>query len=273
MHPIFHLGIIELPAYGSIIFIGLLVGTVIAMLTAHRYEVSRLDIMLSTILATIGLLIGAKVVYMISVLPEIVTNFHYVKSHIFKTIVYMFSGYVFYGGLIGALLTYYFYCWWFKINFGSLMNVITPVIPLVHSFGRIGCFMGGCCYGIKYNGRLAIHYPYNEFEPELNLFPRFPVQLTESLINFLFFLILITYAKKKRPNGSILGIYLIGYAIIRFSLEFLRGDVERGIWFGVSTSQWISLILIPVGIHILRKTYMAQTKKTVEKKAVDKKSS
>lgn len=255
MHPIFHLGVIELPAYGSVIFIGLVLGTVIAMLTAKRYGVERLDVMLSTILATIGLLIGAKIIYMISVLPEIARNFHYVKSHVFQTIIYMFSGYVFYGGLIGALFAYYFYCWWFKIPFGALINVITPLIPFVHAFGRIGCFLGGCCYGIPYYGKLAIHYHYNEFEPKLNEYPRFPVQLTESLINFIFFVILILYSKKRRPDGSILGIYLIGYAIIRFSLEFLRGDVERGIWFGVSTSQWISLILIPVGIAILRKAH------------------
>lgn len=253
MHPILHIGFIEIPAYGTVIALGLFTGTMTAMFTAQKYHLYRLDILLSTILASIGLLIGAKLVYMLTVMPEIVRNYSFVKTHVLQAVMYMFGGYVFYGGLIGALLAYYFYCRWFKVDFGSLINVITPVIPLVHAFGRVGCFLGGCCYGIEYHGRGAIHYPHNEFVPELNSVTRFPVQLVESGINLLFFAVLFLYSKKTRKPGSILGIYLIGYAVIRFSLEFLRGDIERGIWFGVSTSQWISLALIPLGIYLLLK--------------------
>ena len=255
MHPILHLGPVEIPSYGTIIFFGLVIGTVIATFMAKKYNLLKLDIVLSTILATVGLLIGAKLIYILTVIPEIVQQFDYVRHHVFQTLIYIFSGYVFYGGLIGAVAGYYLYCKWFQIDFGALMNVIAPVIPLVHSFGRIGCFLGGCCYGIEYHGRAAIHYPYNEFVSELNEVPRFPVQLVESGVNFIFFLILLFFARKIRKHGAVLGVYLVGYAFIRFILEFFRGDVARGIFFGVSTSQWISLLLIPLGIYlIVRKT-------------------
>lgn len=251
MHPILHLGPIEIPAYGTVIFIGLLIGIIIASLTCKKYKLEKIDIALSTILASIGLIIGAKVLYIFTIISEIIKDFAFVKTHISETIFYALSGYVFYGGLIGAVLGYWFYCKWFKIDFLSLINVITPAIPLVHAFGRIGCFLGGCCYGVEYHGKFAVHFPENEFVTELNNVPRFPVQLLESGINFILFIVLLIYARKIRKKGSILGIYLICYGIIRFSLEFLRGDLERGIFLNVSTSQWISLILIPIGIYLI----------------------
>ena len=113
--------------------------------------------------------------------------------------------------------------------------------------------MGGCCYGIEYHGKFAVHFPDNEFVSDLSVVPRFPVQLLEALINFILFIVLILIARKIRKRYSMFGLYLICYAIIRFSLEFLRGDVERGIVLGVSTSQWISLLLLPIGFYLILK--------------------
>lgn len=251
MHPIIHLGPMPIASYGTLICIGLFIGTAIAIFTAKKYNIEKIDVLLSTILAGIGIIVGAKLVYMITVIPEVIQKFDYCKNHIFETIMYMFSGYVFYGGLIGALFGYMFYCKWFKVDFGSILNIISPIIPLVHSFGRIGCFLGGCCYGIEYHGKFAIQFPENEFVEELSLCPRFPIQLLEAGLNFILFLCLFYYARKVRKSGSILGIYLICYAVMRFSLEFLRGDRGRGIFLGVSTSQWISLILIPIGLYLV----------------------
>lgn len=261
MYPIIHLGPITIPTYGTIIFFGFIIGVIVAMFTAKKYQITKEDIGLSSILAAIGLIVGAKLVFMITVLPDLFKHAHVVKTHIPQTIEYLFGGYVFYGGLIGALFAIAFYCKWFEIDFLKLVNVIAPVIPLIHSFGRIGCFCGGCCYGIEYHGPFAIHFHENEFVSELNAVPRFPVQLLESFINFILFIALLYYGRKVRKKGSLLGIYLICYSIIRFSLEFLRGDVERGILLGVSTSQWISLILLPIGIYlILRKENVSKQK-------------
>ncbi len=269
MHPILYLGPIELPTYGTVIFIGIIIGVLIALFTSKKYNIEKTDITLSTILACVGMIVGAKVLYIITIIPEIVQNFSFVKTHVFETISYAFGGYVFYGGLIGAVFGYWFYCRWFKIDFGSMINIIAPVIPLVHAFGRIGCFMGGCCYGIEYHGRFAVHFPENEFVSELNNVSRFPVQLLESGINFLLFLVLMFFARKVRKKGSILGIYLMCYAGIRFSLEFLRGDVERGILFGVSTSQWISLLLLPIGLYlILRKERNQSDRNTADNNSI-----
>lgn len=84
-----------------------------------------------------------------------------------------------------------------------------------------------------------------------NGIPLFPVQLVEAGLNFLLFFFLLWFAGKPRPQGRILGAYVIAYAVIRFVLEFLRYDYERGILWVFSTSQWISLILLPIGIWLL----------------------
>lgn len=253
MYPIIHLGPLAIPSYGTLILTGLIIGIFLAVYSARRYQVQKIDILLSTILASAGMIAGAKILYMITVIPNLTSHFDYVKTHIPETISYLFGGYVFYGGLTGALLMYLFFCRRMEYDFLRFTNVIAPVIPLVHAFGRIGCFLGGCCYGIEYNGPLAVSYPHNDYVEGLGSVSRFPVQLLEALINCALFLFLFIYARKPRKDGSLLGIYLICYSVIRFSLEFLRGDVERGIILGVSTSQWISLLLIPLGIYLLKK--------------------
>ena len=103
MHPLLHLGPIELPTYGSIIFIGLVIGVLVAVFTSKKYNIEKLDIVLSTILASVGLIVGAKILYLITVIPEIIRNISFVKGHVLETISYAFGGFVFYGGLLGAL--------------------------------------------------------------------------------------------------------------------------------------------------------------------------
>ena len=79
----------------------------------------------------------------------------------------------------------------------------------------------------------------------------FPVQLLEATLNFILFLFLYHYAKKPRKPGAVLGLYLVCYAVERFGLEYLRFDEIRGFLFGISTSQWISMLLIPIGLFLI----------------------
>ena len=166
---------------------------------------------------------------------------------------YLLGGLVVYGGLIGAFLGIFCYCKQYHLSYVPYMDVFAPLIPFVHGIGRIGCFCSGCCYGIEYYGPFAIQFPYNEAVPQLSQVPRFPVQLLEALMNFLLCGILFCLMKKKNlRNGRLMGIYLIYYSTARFLLEMLRGDKIRGSISVFSTSQLISLILLPVGIVLVR---------------------
>jgi len=249
---------INIAMYGLMILIGTFVGISIAVLRGKKYNLGRDDIMFSSCYAGIGLIVGAKLLFIITIIPSLFTNGElYFSDHkLFLSV--LFTGFVFYGGLIGAFIGYYIYCRQFHIPFIAMLDLITPSIPLIHAFGRIGCFFAGCCYGITYHG--AFHVIFHQSISAPNEVPLLPIQLIESGINLLVSIGLFISSKRLRKPGQIFGIYIIYYAIMRFVIEFYRGDVARGIFFGFSTSQWISLILIPIGLWC----YFSLSKKAIK---------
>lgn len=231
--------------YGLCIVIGIFAGVYIAIIRRRPYAIAKDDVIFASCYAGIGLIIGAKLLYIITLIPAIVYNIdEFIKEP--STVLLLFTGgFVYYGGLLGAGIGCYTYCKQYKLKPNAFYDLFAPSIPLMHGFGRIGCFMAGCCYGIHYEGPLHVVFSQSLGAP--NGIPLFPIQLVESLINFILFFILIYYNRKPRIVGRVIGIYLISYGCIRFILEFLRGDIMRGVYF-ISTSQWISLLIIPCGI-------------------------
>lgn len=250
MYPYIHIGHIQIPTYGTLIEIAFIIGVYLAMRRAPIYHIRKEHILFASLYAGIGLILGAKLLYALSVLPVVLKNQALFAADKVFLLKYMTEGFVFYGGLIGVCIAVWIYSRQTKTPLLPLGNLMIPVIPFIHSIGRIGCFSAGCCYGLVYDGPLYVLFPEDAIVSGVSGFPRFPVQLLESLLNMLLFLFLYYYSRKPRKDGRIIGIYLISYAFIRFLLEFLRGDSVRGIFFGLSVSQWISLMIIPVGIRI-----------------------
>lgn len=147
------------------------------------------------------------------------------------------GGFVFLGGFMGGLL--------FTTLVGVRWPALRPfrmqftIIPLLwgHAIGRIGCFMAGCCYGKESDLIWAIHLHGKD---------RHPVQAYEALA-------LGTLAwglTRWRKNRLFLPLYLIGYGLVRWSLEWLRDDEIRGGWGFMSTSQWVSLVMLLLGLSL-----------------------
>jgi phosphatidylglycerol:prolipoprotein diacylglycerol transferase len=130
-----------------------------------------------------------------------------------------------------------------------MFDLVVPSIPLIHAIGRLGCYFAGCCYGIPYDGPGHVTFHISPSAP--NEIALFPTQLLESGLNIFACLLLLLYAKPEQKPGKVLGIYITYYAILRFLIEFFRGDGARGILIGISTSQWISLALIPIGLWLI----------------------
>ena len=155
------------------------------------------------------------------------------------------SGMVFYGGLFGAIAGICLFCRIIKVPVRPFLNPMSCVFPLLHAFGRIGCTLGGCCYGIEYHGVLAIQYTSEQINPGISDhiadFPRFPVQPLEALCELLLCVFLVLIYLRTQNRYSLVLIYLFSYGVIRFLDEFLRGDAVRGLWGPLSTSQWIAL--------------------------------
>ena len=264
MLPFIDLGILQLPLYSLLFMIGFAIALLLARKIGGSYGINKDDIIFAAIYGAIGLLIGAKVVFFIKKVPKVIANFEefkkFIKIDTMGALNYLFGGMVFYGGLIGFCLGVLRYCVHFKVKLFDLADLYTPFLPFAHAFGRIGCFFAGCCYGIEYHGPLAIHFPYNELTPELSEVPRFPVQLLEALLNFIcsgILLYIMSKNAKKEPKdrklkqGQLLGIYVAYYLVARTFLEMLRGDEVRGKVGFLSTSQIISILLIPVAIFLI----------------------
>lgn len=253
MFPIIHLwNKIEIPTY----FLSFFIGCILALLLLRKMNKSvKDDILYSSVYMIIGIGAGAKVMYFFSKLPRIILRFsvfvEFLKTDFIGAINYAFGGLTFFGGLVGAILGLYIYCKRYKLDFVEFVRIFVPVFPLVHGFGRIGCFLAGCCYGKEYHGPMSVIFPYNEFMTELSTVPRFPVQLMEALGNFIIFAILIVLFRKNFDAYKLLGTYLLMYSLLRFFDEFLRGDSDRGLYKYISTSQIICIILIPIAIFLI----------------------
>ena len=238
----------EVASYGLIIFIGIIIGGIIAIQYFSKFnELKKDDVLFAILYAVIGLGIGAKLLYILTNIPFLIEN--YQSLDLWPTLIQMFKGgFVFYGGLLGGILGVYIYAKQFKIPFKSLLLTVLPVVPLIHAIGRIGCLCAGCCYGMEYDGFGAIVFHNSMLAP--NNVPLFPMQIIEAICNLIIFIILLCTYKKFLGTYKTLGLYLILYSIVRFILEFFRGDLIRGIYFSLSTSQWISIILLISGMAI-----------------------
>lgn len=233
------------PTYGILGFIGITVAICFGIFYFSKfYDIKKEDIFYAAMFAMIGIGIGAKLLYIITILPDLIQNFDILD---WKTLIprLLQGGFVFYGGLIGGVCGLLVYSKVFKISFKKLCMILIPVVPIFHSIGRMGCLLAGCCYGMEYNGFGSITFYNSELAP-IGV-PLFPIQIVESICNLIIFMIILITYKKFKGTYKTIALYSILYSIVRFILEFFRGDTERGIII-LSTSQWISIVLFIVGI-------------------------
>ena len=232
-----------LPSYGVLCASGVVCALVVSLLRARRFHL-RMDasLVLFTGALTCGI-IGALVTYALVTFG--VSGLVHMAVHGTLREEFHF-GFVFYGGFAAGLLGAHGLAKGFRLSLAEYSRAFIPALPLAHALGRVGCFLAGCCYG-KIAGTLAgVCYPP---ESGLGLEPRIPVQLMEAVYLLALFLILVRYANRNQRGA--LSLYILLYAPARFLLEFLRGDAIRGILWGLSTSQWISLFLF-VGVLLIR---------------------
>lgn len=224
---------IEIPAYGLLVLMGIISALVICYARMDNYQYNYRTLFVISIIVLIGMGLGAKLLFFITQIPSIIEDFSFHKL-IHKLIT---SGFVFYGGLIGAIVFAFLSSKLLAIDSQKLLSFLAPPFVIFHSFGRIGCFLAGCCYGIPWEYGVAM-----ASDPTTK---RFPVQLTEALVEIIIFIIIINIEKKNFLRFNLMKIYVCCYAVSRFMLEFLRGDSIRGLWFmGLSTSQIVSLIIL-----------------------------
>lgn len=236
----------ELYPYTLAALVGILVTLLFAWIAAKKHGLDEYTMLFTLLFAAAGAFLGGHILYALTNIRDLIVIFRHLDAFgsfgsFLKFVYPYFSGAVFYGGLLCALLLAWLYLRRTKQPIGGYTDLGAVCIPLFHGFGRIGCFLSGCCFGIESSCGFVMHHSIME---EANGVRRFPVQLCEAVFNFALAFILFYLLKKRKLQGRLLNVYLYAYPTFRFLDEFLRGDAYRGIWLGLSTSQWISLLLI-----------------------------
>ena len=247
MFPFLNIFGAEFSTYTLCTVVGILLSGLYVCRTAKKLGHDDNDYIIFMLVCSIGVIVGGHLLYGITKIPvivELLTNWSkYISG--FGDFAYalgiIFGGAVFYGGLIGGIVAGWIYGKHKKFDMYEFSDICAPMVPLFHGFGRIGCFLGGCCYGIESDFGFTVEH--NDLIPSLCGVNRFPVQLMEALLNFGLFFLLAYLLKKDKLKGRLFATYLFIYSIIRFCDEFLRGDSYRGFLFGLSTSQIISILL------------------------------
>ena len=241
----------SVPSYGLMLVSGVVLANFVAFLmiyvsqrrskilqTSGEENLDYNDLFILEAYCILGGFMGAKLLY-------VLVSFREIEWNAILTLegfnLFMQAGFVFYGGLIGGISAVIFAGKIHNINTKLYLDEFILLLPMIHGFGRIGCFMAGCCYGMPYEGIGAIIFPENSFAiPGVTLFP---VQLVEAIGLFCIFGIMLVI-KIECYTKHMVELYCILYGVLRFVLEFFRYDEMRGRLGLLSTSQWISLVLL-----------------------------
>ena len=241
MYPVLlKFGSFTIYTYGFFVFLGVLFGYFFCLKQAIRENINKgvfSDIIFWTLVFSF---LGARIFYVFADFENFLLNP--------LEILLSRSGFVFYGGVVFGVIALYVLAKSHKINFFKLSDIIVSGVPLAHAFGRLGCFSYGCCYGRATDSFLGVLFPKDSPAGFAGV-RVIPTQLIEAFSLFLLFAALIILKRKKKFDGQILAFYLIFYSIIRFIIEFFRGDPRGNVLF-LSFSQFISVILMAFGIFL-----------------------
>ena len=259
MYPeLFHIGSFPINTYGVFLALAFLCAILITVKLAARDGLPREKIYDLCLWMLLSSLIGSKIL-MFFTEPEY-------RDHPLQllSLDFLRSGGVFYGGLLGAILTGYFLMRRYKLPWWKTADACAPGIAIGNFFGRQGCFAAGCCWGKPTT--LPWGVKFTELGHQVTGVPTdaylHPTQLYESFAMLLVFFFLLWLHKHRRFSGQAILSYALLYSVIRFAIEFLRDD-PRGDLFGLttltglSTSQIISII-VGIGALVL---FMARWRK------------
>lgn len=260
MHPVLSIFGYEVPSYALMIAIGYIVGLFIAKKRRKYYKISRQRLNAAYLWCGVGAFIGGKTFSAVQNLGRYLNSWQHYGMTFAEYIAG--TGLVFYGGMIGTFVFMLLAAKILKLRFWSLLGVLLPSLPLAQAFGRIGCFLAGCCYGIPVSWGVYMD-PIGSAPSNL---PLLPIQLFEAAGVFIIFLFLYFNKRAKEKPKLLLAYYLIFYGFLRMATEVFRYDSLRGIIGSLSVSQWFSIGGILMGmtiIYLLNKSKVMSVNKSL----------
>jgi phosphatidylglycerol:prolipoprotein diacylglycerol transferase len=256
VHPIaFQLGSFSVHWYGVMIALAFLAGLWTATRRARRVNVPAERITDLVLWVMLGSIIGARFVYVTTYWKD-----EFADQPLSEIFMIQHGGLVYYGGLIGAILTTIIYLRWKKMPLWQTADVLAPSIALGNVFGRIGCLLNGCCFGHACTLPWAVQFPNQSYAwaqqyqqglvgKDAAALPVHPTEIYDALDNFLLYLFLAWLFRHKKFDGQVFAVYLIGYAVTRTIMEYFRGDYPPDhIHYGLTPGELVSIPIFAAGL-------------------------
>ena len=197
----------------------------------------------------LGILLGGRLGYVLFY------NLAYYFEHPLHILFTWQGGMSYHGGLLGVITATLLFCWRYQLNFTDVMDKIAPCVPLGLFFGRLANFINGELYG------RVTTVPWGMVFPHGGPLPRHPSQLYEAVLEGLvLFALLHVTARRSPPRFTLSGLFLVGYGVFRFGVEFFRQPDDLPELHGpafqfLSMGQWLSLPMIVLGLILLGLAY------------------
>ena len=257
MHPIcFEIGGLQVHWFGVMMALGFLAGllnwTWLGRRGGRDFNYCS-DLLFWVMVAGV---LGARLAYVLANLADFLAE----PATIFRIDQ---GGLIYYGGLLGAIAAMLVFARKKQESAWSVFDLVVTSVPLAHAFGRVGCVLNGCCFGRLHENWPAIRYPSGSLawwqhlhmdmidRSALQSMPVHPVQLYESICNLLIYVLLVLVYRRHRRAGIVAATYLMVYPVVRFLLEFLRGDERLRYGTPLSVAQYMSILLFACGCAIM----------------------
>jgi len=212
---------------------------------SRRVDVSTEAIADVTLWIMLGVIVGARTTYVVTYWKD-----EFAGQPLTEIFAIWHGGLVFYGGLVGAIIAGTIYLRWKKLPLWKIADVLAPSIALGSVFGRIGCFLNGCCYGRACAAPWAVNFPAeNPLHPPTT--PVHPTEIYDALLNLGLYFFLAWLFRRKKFDGQIFAAYLICYAFTRSFVEYFRGDyTDAHHHFGLTPAQLTSVPILVAGLAL-----------------------
>ena len=249
MHPVlFEFGRFTIYSYGVLLAAAYLLGLQFALYRARQRGLDAQRVMDLGIWIIVSALVGAKLLLLI-------VDFKEFTSSPRDLLGLARSGGVFYGGLIAAVTVALLYLRRHQLPLWTTTDVFAPGIALGHIVGRLGCLLAGCCFGRETSVPWAITFTNPAAAANVGTplgIPLHPTQLYEAGAELLILVFLLVWERRGRPfPGRTFWTYMLLYGVSRFVIEFYRGDSRGMVFDALSTSQFVSIVLVPLAVAML----------------------
>ena len=249
------LGPVTLHTYGLFVGVGFFVGLLITIRLAKAEDISSQQVMDMGFVIIVSAIIGSRAMYVLMNAP------YYTRAPLDMLKIWE-GGLVFSGGIIGVVLTMLWYIKRHGLSLGKIADLWAPAMAFGQCFGRIGCFMAGCCYGKPTDVAWGVTFTHPRCLAPLHE-SLHPVQLYSSISNLIIFLVVLVLYKKRTYEGQVFLWLLIMHSTARLAMERFRGD-DRGLFLGsnMTLTQFVSILILVVSVGIL---FVVKSKRKGEK--------